>query len=175
MTISFVRALHFSPELIHCPIFHQPGAASFTIYTSTKEYFRDINRLQRDSIVDAALVGGISGAMSGALISFGSARESQLYVDNFSVLISLHLQRLSSSKSVPLPPFPTHIIQVSLQVRRQLEYAIAQSKGQHLVKPPGTMEAVRDIFRANGVAGLYTGFRLHFGEPRFRVGDRDTP
>lgn len=25
------------------------------------------------------------------------------------------------------------------------------------------MEAVRDIFRSNGVLGLYTGFRLHFG------------
>lgn len=25
------------------------------------------------------------------------------------------------------------------------------------------MEAVRDIFRSNGLLGLYTGFRLHFG------------
>jgi solute carrier family 25 (mitochondrial carnitine/acylcarnitine transporter), member 20/29 len=32
------------------------------------------------------------------------------------------------------------------------------------VKPPGTFEAVRDIFRENGVAGLYTGFRLHLRE-----------
>ncbi len=51
------------------------GAASFTIYTRTKEYCRDHNYLARNSIIDASLVGGISGAMSGALISFGSARE----------------------------------------------------------------------------------------------------
>jgi hypothetical protein len=51
------------------------GAASFTIYTSTKEVFRDRQWLTRDSIVDVSCIGGISGAMSGALISFGSARE----------------------------------------------------------------------------------------------------
>jgi len=51
------------------------GAASFTIYTSTKEYFRDHKYLNRDSFVDAALVGGTGGAISGALISFGSARK----------------------------------------------------------------------------------------------------
>lgn len=82
-------------QLTHRPTRRKLGAASFTIYTSTKEYFRDINRLQRDSIVDAALVGGISGAMSGALISFGSARESRLQDSNLSDLINLHLQRLS--------------------------------------------------------------------------------
>lgn len=108
MTISFVRA------------------ASFTIYTRTKEYFRDRHLLTRDSMIDASLVGGVSGAMSGALISFGSA------------------------------PFEL------VKVRRQLEYTIAQTKGQHLDKPPGTMEAVKEIFRTNGVSGLYTGFRLHF-------------
>lgn len=54
------------------------GAASFTIYTRTKEYFRDRHLLTRDSMIDASLVGGVSGAMSGALISFGSARESYL-------------------------------------------------------------------------------------------------
>jgi len=48
-----------------------------------------------------------------------------------------------------------------VKVRRQLEYTIAASKGIHLVKPPSTLEAVKEIFRANGVAGLYTGFRLH--------------
>jgi solute carrier family 25 carnitine/acylcarnitine transporter 20/29 len=57
MTISFVRA------------------ASFTIYTRTKEYFRNHDYLNRNSALDAALVGGIGGAMSGALISFGSARK----------------------------------------------------------------------------------------------------
>ncbi|CAK5264612.1 unnamed protein product [Mycena citricolor] len=125
LTISFVRA------------------ASFTIYTETKEYFRVNHYLDRDRILDAALAGGIGGAMSGSLISFGSA------------------------------PFEL------VKVRRQLEYAIAASKGQHLVKPPGTAAAVRlvillylltipgdafprEIFKANGVRGLYTGFRLHF-------------
>lgn len=55
ITISFVRA------------------ASFTIYTRTKEHFRDQKWLARDSIIDVSVIGGISGAMSGALISFGSA------------------------------------------------------------------------------------------------------
>jgi len=49
-----------------------------------------------------------------------------------------------------------------VKVRRQLEYTIAASKGVTLVKPPGTLEAVRDIFRRSGISGLYTGFRLHF-------------
>ena len=40
---------------------------------------------------------------------------------------------------------------------------IAASKGIRITKPPGNIEAVRDIIRTNGVAGLYTGFRLHFG------------
>ena len=50
------------------------------------------------------------------------------------------------------------------QVRRQLEYSIAETKGIHIVKPPNTLDAVRDIFRANGIRGLYTGFRLHCRE-----------
>ena len=49
------------------------------------------------------------------------------------------------------------------KVRRQLEYSIAASKGIRLTKPPNTIEAIRDIFRTNGLFGLYTGFRLHFG------------
>lgn len=57
MTISFVRA------------------ASFTIYTETREAFRENDILNRESMVDAALTGGVSGALSGSLISFGSARE----------------------------------------------------------------------------------------------------
>ncbi|KAI0723996.1 mitochondrial carrier [Cerioporus squamosus] len=55
MTISFVRA------------------ASFTIYSRTKEYFRARHWLARDRIFDVSAVGGISGALSGSLISFGSA------------------------------------------------------------------------------------------------------
>jgi len=49
-----------------------------------------------------------------------------------------------------------------VQVRRQLEYSIAASKGVSLVRPPSTMEAVREILRNYGVGGLYLGFRLHF-------------
>ncbi|TFK30017.1 mitochondrial carrier [Coprinopsis marcescibilis] len=108
MTISFVRA------------------ASFTIYSRTKEYFAAHSILSRNSIVDVGLTGGISGAMSGALISFGSA------------------------------PFEL------VKVRRQLEYAIAASKGIVLKKAPGTLEAVKEIYRSNGMGGLYIGFRLHF-------------
>ncbi|KAI0273385.1 mitochondrial carrier [Gloeopeniophorella convolvens] len=55
MTISFVRA------------------ASFTIYTRTKEYFRDHHLLDHRKLYGAAAVGGIGGAMAGSLISFGSA------------------------------------------------------------------------------------------------------
>ncbi|KAF8557295.1 hypothetical protein OG21DRAFT_1601750 [Imleria badia] len=108
ITISFVRA------------------ASFTIYSDTREYCRNHHYFSRNNISDAAIAGGISGALSGSLISFGSA------------------------------PFEL------VKVRRQLEYSIASSKGVHLAKPPGTLEAVRDIFRTNGLSGLYIGFRLHF-------------
>ena len=51
------------------------------------------------------------------------------------------------------------------QVRRQLEYAIAESKGIRLVKPPNTSQAVVDIVRSNGLKGLYTGFPLHLRTP----------
>ncbi|XP_006458044.1 hypothetical protein AGABI2DRAFT_199246 [Agaricus bisporus var. bisporus H97] len=108
MTISFVRTCFF------------------TIYSRTKEYCAEHKLLCRPHMFDAALTGGISGAMSGSLISFGSA------------------------------PFEL------VKVRRQLEYSIAASKGKSMVRPPGTMDAVREIFRANGFGGLYTGFRLHF-------------
>ncbi|KAF8888238.1 mitochondrial carrier [Infundibulicybe gibba] len=47
-----------------------------------------------------------------------------------------------------------------LKVRRQLEYMIAAKKGIQLYKPPGTMDAFREIIRDYGVAGLYIGFRL---------------
>ncbi|KAF9013909.1 mitochondrial carrier domain-containing protein [Cyathus striatus] len=108
ITISFVRA------------------ASFTIYSRTKEYCQEHDILNRNRILDASLVGGISGSLSGSLISFGSA------------------------------PFEL------VKVRRQLEYSIAASKGIILKKPPGTWAAVKEIYRGNGLAGLYTGFRLHF-------------
>ena len=55
--------------------FRHLGAASFTIYSRTKESFARNDILYNNTIVDVALTGGISGAMSGALISFTSARE----------------------------------------------------------------------------------------------------
>ncbi|KAG1754620.1 hypothetical protein EDB19DRAFT_1892579 [Suillus lakei] len=108
VTISFVRA------------------ASFTIYSSTKEYCRKNNYFTGDRASDAALAGGLSGALSGSLISFTSA------------------------------PFEL------VKVRRQLEYSIAATKGVQMVKPPNTIEAVREIFRTHGLSGLWIGFRLHF-------------
>jgi len=74
MTISFVREYRNS-YLFSVFIDKFTGAASFTIYTNTKETFREHQWLTRDSIIDASCIGGISGAMSGALISFGSARK----------------------------------------------------------------------------------------------------
>ena len=62
------------------------GAASFTIYSGTKENFQNNNILCRDNIIDTSLTGGISGAMSGALISFASAR---VYPAFFQVSYSL--------------------------------------------------------------------------------------
>ncbi|KZT71316.1 hypothetical protein DAEQUDRAFT_666367 [Daedalea quercina L-15889] len=108
ITISFVRA------------------ASFTIYTSTKEYFHERHWLAYNTVWSVASTGGIGGALSGSLISFGSA------------------------------PFEL------VKVRRQLEYSIAASKGVRIVKAPGTLDAVRDIFQLHGLRGLYLGFRLHF-------------
>ncbi|KAI0818644.1 mitochondrial carrier domain-containing protein, partial [Irpex lacteus] len=108
VTISFVRA------------------ASFTIYTRTKEFCRDNNLFTRDNLIDSRLrvVWGF-GALSGSLISVGST------------------------------PFEL------VKVRRQLEYSIAESKGQKIAKPPSTSSAVREIYRNNGLKGLYTGFRIH--------------
>lgn len=51
------------------------GAASFTIYTRTKEFFRDHHLIDHRKLLGCATVGGIAGAMAGSLISFGSARE----------------------------------------------------------------------------------------------------
>jgi hypothetical protein len=59
--------------------------------------------------------------------------------------------------------FPSAAFEL-VKVRRQLEYSIAQSKGIVLVKPPNTLAAVGEIFKANGVSGLFTGFPLHFCE-----------
>lgn len=59
ITISFVREW-FPPSLVTAPIHGgPPGAASFTIYTKTKEDFRSRNLLTRHNLVDTSLVGGI--------------------------------------------------------------------------------------------------------------------
>jgi hypothetical protein len=68
-----------------------------------------------------------------------------------------------------------HIAFELVKVRRQLEYSIAAAKGIHIVKPPGTWEAIRDIVGGTnhpnmagasprGITALWTGVRLHFGE-----------
>nr|GAT53256.1 predicted protein [Mycena chlorophos] len=116
VTISFVRA------------------ASFTIYTETKEFCRVHEILNSERALDAALCGGLGGSLSGSLISFGSA------------------------------PFEL------VKVRRQLEYSIAASKGLHIVKPPGTAAAVKEIFKTSGIRGLYSGFRLHFARDTLGTG-----
>jgi len=108
VTISFVRA------------------ASFTIYSGTKEYFRVHKYFERDNVLNVAASGAIGGALAGAMITFGSI------------------------------PFEL------VKVRRQLEYTIAEANGVHLVKPPGTMEVVKEIYKNKGIPGLYTGGRLHF-------------
>ena len=49
-----------------------------------------------------------------------------------------------------------------MKVRRQLEFAIAASRGVALRKAPSTLDAVREIVRERGPRGLYNGFKLHF-------------
>jgi len=59
VTITFVRmslfAWHF---FVRRPMMSQ-GAASFTIYSGTKETFRDARVLNRDTLLDTSLLGGI--------------------------------------------------------------------------------------------------------------------
>ena len=138
------------------------GAASFTIYTRTKEFFRDNHLIDNSKLLGCAAVGGIGGAMAGSLISLGSAREFPTNADH--PLFSL--RAISFRTCQGARPFMTHTCQSltgSWQVRRQLEYTIAEKKGIKLVKPPSTAAAVRDIFRTSGILGLYSGFYLHFG------------
>jgi len=145
------------------------GAASFTIYTRTKEFFRDHQLINHSKLLGCAAVGGIGGAMAGSLISFGSAREFCLSV----LPIIFHLfsyfeddDQLSNSSRYPgvrgSVCYQTADDAFCWQVRRQLEYTIAEKKGIKLVKPPSTGAAVREIFKSSGVFGLYTGFYLHF-------------
>jgi hypothetical protein len=60
--------------MIRGPTFHL-GAASFTIYGNTKEFLRSHGYLNEESVLHVGGSGGIGGALAGAIISFGSARE----------------------------------------------------------------------------------------------------
>ncbi|KAF8682393.1 mitochondrial carrier family [Rhizoctonia solani] len=101
-------------------------AASFTIYTNSKNYLHDVQGLSRSKWSHVALSGATAGAVSGSLISFCGA------------------------------PFEL------VKIRRQLEYSIAAEKGIAVDKPPGNIDAIKDIFRQHGTLGLYKGFKLHF-------------
>ncbi len=63
------------------------GAASFTIYTRTKEFCRDHHLIDHSKLLGCAAVGGLGGAMAGSLISFGSAREFPCNPPSFPFLI----------------------------------------------------------------------------------------
>jgi hypothetical protein len=91
----FVRAFLnllsiFAGNKIFFSVSYFSGAASFTIYSRTKEYGAEHQLLCRPRLLDAALTGGISGAMSGSLISFGSARKLFPYVVFSMHLLTLH-------------------------------------------------------------------------------------
>jgi len=101
--------------------------------------------------------------MSGSLISFGSARK---YLTSF--MTSVNPSRLAFELVKVSHMSSLNVFLKIFQVRRQLEYSIAASRGVSLVKPPTTMEAVREILRNYGCRGLYLGFRLHFS--KFRPG-----
>ena len=51
------------------------GAASFTIYGGTKEFLAGQQLLSNYRLLDVGCSGGLGGALAGAIISFGSARE----------------------------------------------------------------------------------------------------
>lgn len=51
------------------------GASSFTIYNGTKEVLRNHKILAQNKLLDVACIGGLGGALAGALLSFGSARK----------------------------------------------------------------------------------------------------
>ena len=96
------------------------GAASFTIYSGTKDTLRDARILNRDTLIDTSLLGGLGsdpdcpsdpkiltsdfrGALAGSLISFGSAP-----FELVKVWLSLHVIEpttvLMTSASVVSPP-----------------------------------------------------------------------
>ena len=69
----YVFQRFLSPQMYHL----QPlkGAASFTIYSSTKEYFRKHKYFTGNNMFDVAASGAVGGALAGALITWGSVRE----------------------------------------------------------------------------------------------------
>lgn len=112
-------------------------------------------------MLNVAASGAIGGALAGATIAFPSIRESMVF--SFRLLQLMYAcQRLSLSRYTTLCLHSTLSLSHHVQVRRQLEYTIAEANGIHLVKPPGTMEVVKDIYKSKGIPGLYTGGRLHF-------------
>lgn len=96
------------------------GAASFTIYSRTKENFAQNNILYKNTLVDVALTGGISGAMSGALISFGSARKyPSLHLPRPSFcMLRFPVERSNWSRCVPANFFLYQAPQPSTHTRR---------------------------------------------------------
>ena len=80
MTISFVRTFIALP--VHSTIIadlSMTGAASFTIYSNTKDYCGEHNILSRDTMLDVALIGALGGSLAGGMITFGSVREFASY------------------------------------------------------------------------------------------------
>ncbi len=78
------------------------GAASFTIYTRTKEFCRDHQLVDHTKLLGCAAVGGLGGAMAGSLISFGSARES---ASNFDILFISLLRLPEAFELVKVPEY----------------------------------------------------------------------
>ncbi|KDQ17972.1 hypothetical protein BOTBODRAFT_29288 [Botryobasidium botryosum FD-172 SS1] len=113
---------------IWVPLFTISGvrAASFTIYTGTKEKLHEKGWFNDARLSHVAISGALGGITSGSLLTCGST------------------------------PFEL------VKVRRQLEYQIAAKKGIAIVKPPNTVQAVKEIVRNSGLVGLYNGFYLHF-------------
>ena len=63
------------------------GAASFTIYNGTKEGLHNRNHLGRARLLDVAGSGALGGALAGAVICFGSARELVFLLSDTVVII----------------------------------------------------------------------------------------
>ena len=62
------------------------GAASFTIYNGTKEGLHERHHLARARLLDVAGSGALGGALAGAVICFGSAREFEFHTFCFTSL-----------------------------------------------------------------------------------------